>query len=254
MNPRTTLDDVQLDPGLDGAVLTARVSRVRGAGTVRPMDAVDLVVADAELLVTMDDDRRELRGGWVAVDRRAGAAPSAGRPTHRLGAAHDRRARLPRDARLRQHPPPPVPEPHPGLPADDRRRRCSAGCTTLYPLWRRHRRGGRCTSSAWVGLAELALGRAARRRPTTSTSIPAAPATCSSAEIAAAVDLGDALPPDPWLDVAFRRRTAACRPTTWCRTTTTILAESEAAGGPPPRPRRTGRWCASRWRRARRSR
>ena len=30
---------------------------------------VDLVVAHAGLVVTMDDDRHEHPGGWVAVDR-----------------------------------------------------------------------------------------------------------------------------------------------------------------------------------------
>ena len=32
------------------------------------MTDVDLLVSGADLVVTMDDDRRELPGGWVACD------------------------------------------------------------------------------------------------------------------------------------------------------------------------------------------
>ena len=35
---------------------------------VEDATVVDLVVANAGLLVTMDDGRREQRGGWVAID------------------------------------------------------------------------------------------------------------------------------------------------------------------------------------------
>ena len=31
-------------------------------------DAVDLLISGAELVATMDDQRRELPGGWVAID------------------------------------------------------------------------------------------------------------------------------------------------------------------------------------------
>jgi hypothetical protein len=37
-----------------------------------PPDAVDLLVQGAELVATMDDDRRELAGGWVACHGPAG--------------------------------------------------------------------------------------------------------------------------------------------------------------------------------------
>ena len=39
----------------------------RGSGG--PSLLADMVVAGAELLVTMDDEGHELRGGWVAIER-----------------------------------------------------------------------------------------------------------------------------------------------------------------------------------------
>ena len=38
---------------------------------------VDLVVTGADLVATVDDERREIAGGWVAIDRRAGRPRSA---------------------------------------------------------------------------------------------------------------------------------------------------------------------------------
>ena len=49
----------------------------------------DLLIADAELVATVDDARREIPGGWVAVTDGAISAlggpgrPEAGRPTAR---------------------------------------------------------------------------------------------------------------------------------------------------------------------------
>ena len=59
----------------------------------------DLVVANAGLLVTMDDDRRELPGGWVAID--GGFVTARGRLDDGAAGrrAHDRRRRRPRHAR-----------------------------------------------------------------------------------------------------------------------------------------------------------
>ena len=77
----------------------------------------DLVVHDAELLATMDDDRRELAGGWVAITD--GLVEAVGGPLDPRPAADatlDAR-RLPCYPRSHQHPSPHLPEPHAGLPA-----------------------------------------------------------------------------------------------------------------------------------------
>ena len=152
-----------------------------------PAPLVDLLVHGAELVATMDGERRELRGGWVAV---TGGLVSA------VGASTD-------------------PEP----PAA--RRLSAAGCLvtpglvnthhhlfqnltraygpmtsaplfgwlqTLYPLWRCLDEEG-AYLSAWVGLAELALGGC-----TTSTDHlylhPHGAGDLLAAEIAAARDIG----------------------------------------------------------------
>ncbi|WP_233495968.1 8-oxoguanine deaminase [Geodermatophilus sp. TF02-6] len=147
----------------------------------------DLLVHDAELLATVDDDRREIAGGWVAVT--AGVVSGLGGP---------------------------------GDPAPDAVRRVDArGClvtpglvnthhhlyqnltrafapaltgglfdwlTTLYPLWARLDEQAAYVS-AYVGLVELALGGC-----TTSTDHlyvhPRGAGDLISAEVAAARDLG----------------------------------------------------------------
>ena len=41
----------------------------------------DLLITDAELVATVDDARREIPGGWVAVTDGGGQRRWAGRPT-----------------------------------------------------------------------------------------------------------------------------------------------------------------------------
>ncbi|MEZ5266318.1 MAG: 8-oxoguanine deaminase [Acidimicrobiales bacterium] len=147
----------------------------------------DLLIKDALLVATLDDDRRELPGGWVAV---TGGFVSA------VGGSQD--------------PPPPA-----------ARTLSAAGClvtpglinthhhiyqnltrahrgatdatlfgwlTTLYPLWSRLDEEAAFVS-AWIGLAELALGGC-----TTSTDHlyvhPRGGGDLISAEISAATELG----------------------------------------------------------------
>ena len=133
----------------------------------------DLVIAGGRLVATMDDERRELEGGWVAINGGTVAALGGGPPP---GAAGARCHRLSRHTGPRQHPSPPVPEPHPRLPADDRQVACSAGCSRSIRCGRRstpRRRTCRpgSGSPSWHSPA-------ARRRPTTSISIRAAPVIC----------------------------------------------------------------------------
>ena len=190
-------------------------------------------------------------GGWVAIT----GGLVAGR--RRVGATRRRRpprcvdvGRLPGHAGAGQHPPPPVPEPHPGLPADDRQAavrlaadrctRCGAGIDeeAVY-------------ASAFVGLAELALSGC-----TTSTDHlylhPHGAGDLLGAEIAAARELGIRFHPTARLDVAQRegRRPAARR-----RGRRRRRDPRRERGGRrrAPRSRSTGRWCASRSPRAARS-
>jgi cytosine/adenosine deaminase-related metal-dependent hydrolase len=120
------------------------------------MDQVDLVVNDALLVATMDDERRELPGGWVAVNN--GFVHAIGDATTPPPAA--RRTVSARDCLVT-----------PGLVNTHHhlfqnltrayRPMTSAALfgwlQTLYPLWR-HLDEEAAYLSAWVGLAELALG------------------------------------------------------------------------------------------------
>ncbi len=118
--------------------------------------AVDLLVSGAELVATVDDDRREISGGWVAVD--AGLITGIGGPGD---------------------PPPPAAEildahgclvtpglinTHHHLYQNLTRSYAPAvngslfdWLTTLYPVWAGLDEEA-AYLSAWVGLAELALG------------------------------------------------------------------------------------------------
>ena len=123
---------------------------------------------------------------------------------------------------------------------------------SLYPLWRAHRRRRRCTPVAFVGLAELALERVH------DLDRPPLPAPARRRRPAVGGDRRrprprHALPPDARVDVAERegRRAAARR--RGGRRRRDPRRHARQAVRPPPRPRRTGRWCGSRWRRAARS-
>jgi cytosine/adenosine deaminase-related metal-dependent hydrolase len=161
---------------------------VSDAGTGgEPGAPVDLLVTGAELLVTMDDDRRELAGGWVAC--RDGFVVA-------VGAARDPQ---PEAARVLRADGCLV---TPGLVnthhhiyqnltrsfAPATRASLFDWLTTLYPRWALLDEEASYVS-AWVGLAELALGGC-----TTSTDHlyvhPAAGGDLLAAEVAAARDLG----------------------------------------------------------------
>jgi cytosine/adenosine deaminase-related metal-dependent hydrolase len=151
-----------------------------------PADRVDLLVAGATLVATLDDDRTEVPGGWVAV--RDGRVAAVGRPGHEPGAERVIRA----DGCLVT----------PGLvnthhhiyqnltrafrPAT--RSNLFGWLTTLYPVWSRLDEEAAFVS-AWVGLAELALGGC-----TTSTDHlyvhPRGAGDLISAEVRAARELG----------------------------------------------------------------
>ena len=112
--------------------------------------------------------------GWPSP---TGWSTRVGTGTATAGPGDARRHRLPGHAGPRQHPPPPVPEPHPGLPADDEQAavRLAAVAVPAVARARQPRRPTCRRGSAWPSWR----CRAAPPRPITSTSIHAEPATCS---------------------------------------------------------------------------
>ncbi|HKA85061.1 MAG TPA: amidohydrolase family protein, partial [Acidimicrobiales bacterium] len=117
---------------------------------------VDLLVAGADLVVTMDDDRRELAGGWVAcrdgfvvaVGGGSDPAPQAARVLRADGCLV-----TPGLVNTHHHI-------YQNLTRAYRPATSSSlfdWLTTLYPLWARLDEEAAYVS-AWVGLAELAVG------------------------------------------------------------------------------------------------
>ena len=147
---------------------------------------VDLCVRNSDLVVTMDADRREIRGGWVAID--GGMVTAVGGPGREPTAERviDAAGCLVTPGLVNTH--------HhlfqnltrafaPALAGD-----LFEWLRTLYPVWRRLDEEAAYVS-AWIGLAELALGGC-----TTSTDHlylhPRGAGDLIGAEIAAARELG----------------------------------------------------------------
>ena len=226
----------------------------------------------------MQHAAKSQRAWWRARDRLARSQCSArgghGRAAHRdhrrLGGCHRRlglgrrpcrcralrrgpyrrRHRLPGDARAGQHPPPPLPEPDPGLPPRPRRQPVRLAARPVPPVGPT-RRGGR---------PRVGLGGAGRVGPQRLHHEHRPPLRTSRR--GRRPDLrrdrsrgrtGRALPSHSGVDVSERegRRPAPrlhradrrCDP-----------GRVRAPGCRPPRPIAWMRWCASHWRRARRSR
>jgi cytosine/adenosine deaminase-related metal-dependent hydrolase len=149
--------------------------------------AADLLLTDAELVATVDDDRREIAGGWVAVtDGVITALGGSGDPKPPATRTVDVRGCLVTPGLVNTH--------HhlyqnltrafaPALTGG-----LFEWLVTLYPLWARLDEEA-AHVSAWIGLTELALGGC-----TTSTDHlyvhPRGGGDLIAAEIAAARDLG----------------------------------------------------------------
>ncbi len=151
------------------------------------IEAADLLVRDAELVVTMDDGRRELPGGWVAVTggfvSALGSSTEVPPPAARTLSARNCLV-TPGLVNTHHHIYQNLTRAH--LPAT--RSTLFGWLTTLYPLWSRLDEEAAYVS-AWVGLAELALGGC-----TTSTDHlyvhPRGGGDLITAEVRAAQDLG----------------------------------------------------------------
>jgi cytosine/adenosine deaminase-related metal-dependent hydrolase len=165
----------------------------------------DLLIINARWIATVDADRREIPGGWIAVRDGRISAVGAGAPPQFPGAAVpvlDATDCLVTPGLINTHHhlfqnltrayPPMTDKPLFGW------------LQSLYPLWRAIDTES-VYVSAWVGLAELALSGC-----TTSTDHlylhPHGAGDLLTAEIDAARDLGIQLPPNPWLDVVVRQR------------------------------------------------
>ena len=184
---------------------------------------VDLLVADALLVATMDDDRRELDGGWVAID---------GGLIHSVGGAGDEPPAASRTLSAESC------LVTPGLINTHHHlfqnlTRAYAPMTsaplfgwleTLYPLWSRLDEEA-AYLSAWVGLVELTLGGC-----TTSTDHlyvhPRGGGDLITAEIEAATELGVRFHPTHG-SMSLSQKDGGLPPDEVVRDEDEILAESQ---------------------------
>ena len=235
----------------DAGVDPASVAPDASVGPDGPDAPVDLLVRDAELVATVDAARTELRGGWVGI--REGlivAVGDAATPAPPARRELDARGCLVTPGLINTH--------HHIYQNLTRAFRPAVNGTLFHwltdaisPLGAASTRR-RAYLSAWIGLAELALGGC-----TTSTDHlyvhPRGAGDLIAAEIRAAAELGHAFPPDPRFDesVAEGRRPPA-RFGRAGRRRDPRRQRAARAGAPRSAP--GARWCASRWRRARPSR
>jgi cytosine/adenosine deaminase-related metal-dependent hydrolase len=184
----------------------------------------DLLVTDAEVVVTMDDSGRELRGGWVAVTDGfvvalggSGDEPPAARRTLRAHGGLVTPGLVNTHHHLYQN----LTRAYPPMTAAP----LFGWLGSLYPLWRGLDEEG-AHVSAWVGLAELALSGC-----TTSTDHlyvhPQGAGDLLSAEIAAAVDLGMRFHPTRG-SMNVSQKDGGMPPDDVVQDEETILAECEA--------------------------
>lgn len=183
-----------------------------------------ILVERAELLVTMDAERREIPGGWVAIDR--GIVVGAGAPGEEPAA--DERVSAagclvtPGLINTHHHIYQNLTRAHGPMT----RSTLFGWLTALYPLWSRLDEEA-AYISAWVGLAELALGGC-----TTSTDHlyvhPRGAGDLLSAEIDAARDLGMRFHPTRG-SMSLSQKDGGLPPDSVVQDDDEILAASEAA-------------------------
>jgi cytosine/adenosine deaminase-related metal-dependent hydrolase len=186
-------------------------------------DVVGLLVRDALLVATVDDERRELPGGWVAIDR--GFVHSLGASADPVPAARrviDASGCLVTPGLINTH--------HHIFQNLTRSYRPAVNgtlfqwLTTLYPLWSGLDEEAAYVS-AWIGLAELALGGC-----TTSTDHlyvhPRGGGDLITAEIRAAQELGVRFHPTRG-SMSLSAKDGGLPPDSVVQTDDEILADSE---------------------------
>lgn len=187
----------------------------------------DLLVHSADLLATCDDQRREIAGGWVAIT--GGLISAVGDASQTPPAAS---RRIDAGGCLVT---PGLVNTHHHMYQNLTRSYAPAlrsglfdWLTTLYPLWARLDEQG-AYLSAWVGLAELALGGC-----TTSTDHlyvhPRGAGDLISAEITAAAELGMRFHPTRG-SMSLGQSDGGLPPDEVCQSPEEILAESERLVG-----------------------
>lgn len=191
-----------------------------------PPTSDDLLVSGARLVATVDDDRREIPGGWVAITD--GLVSGVGAP------GTEPPAREVLDAAGCMITPGLINTHHHMYQNLTRAHRPATAATlfgwltTLYPLWRRLDEEA-AYLSAWVGLAELALGGC-----TTSTDHlyvhPRGGGDLISAEITAAVELGMRFHPTRG-SMSRSRKDGGLPPDSVVQTDDEVLADSESLVG-----------------------
>ncbi|HEU5150162.1 MAG TPA: 8-oxoguanine deaminase [Iamia sp.] len=186
----------------------------------------DLLVRGAELVATVDDDRTEIPGGWVAITD--GLVSGVGPPGSEPAATRtlDASGCLVTPGLINTH--------HHIYQNLTRAHRPATKATlfgwltTLYPLWSRLDEEA-AHLSAWVGLAELALGGC-----TTSTDHlyvhPRGGGDLISAEIQAAVELGVRFHPTRG-SMSLSEKDGGLPPDSVVQDDDTILADSERLVG-----------------------
>ncbi|QYG93145.1 8-oxoguanine deaminase [Iamia sp. SCSIO 61187] len=186
----------------------------------------DLLVAGADLVATVDDERREIAGGWVAITD--GLVSGVGGPGTEPAAARTLRADgclvTPGLINTHHHIYQNLTRSH--RPAT--KATLFGWLTTLYPLWSRLDEEA-AYLSAWVGLAELALGGC-----TTSTDHlyvhPKGGGDLISAEIRAAVELGMRFHPTRG-SMSLSQKDGGLPPDSVVQSDDEILADSERLVG-----------------------
>jgi cytosine/adenosine deaminase-related metal-dependent hydrolase len=191
--------------------------------TSRP---VDLLVRGAELVATVDDDRTEIAGGWVAVTDGlvSGVGPPGSEPPAQRTLRADGCLVTPGLVNTHHHIYQNLTRAH--RPAT--KATLFQWLTTLYPLWSRLDEEA-AYLSAWVGLAELALGGC-----TTSTDHlyvhPRGGGDLISAEIRAAVELGMRFHPTRG-SMSLSEKDGGLPPDSVVQSDDEILADSERLVG-----------------------
>ncbi len=182
----------------------------------------DLLVAGAQLVATVDDDRREIAGGWVAITD--GLVSGVGLPGTEPSARRTLRADgclvTPGLINTHHHIYQNLTRSHAPATKDT----LFGWLTTLYPLWSRLDEEA-AYLSAWVGLAELAMGGC-----TTSTDHlyvhPKGGGDLISAEIGAAQELGMRFHPTRG-SMSRSKKDGGLPPDSVVQTDDEILADSE---------------------------